>query len=269
MPKAHARRATNRLNTRSIRRRTRLHSTAEATISMTPAVSREIWQARRPKLAIGALVLVLVAALFVFFDTDQFYLFDFQVIGSKHLTKTEIVRASGIMGYNIFFVETQTVERALAKLPEVKSVHVTTSIPNHLTIEIEEREPVITWLRGAETYWVDADGISVKARTNLPELPVLRDVDQKPVKPGEKISPAAISTFRALHDVWPDAPRALEWSTARGLSFSDERGWKIYLGNADEMAGKIAEYRALVAMLVAQNAKIKFIDLGKGDPYYQ
>jgi hypothetical protein len=35
------------------------------------------------------------------------------------------------------------------------------------------------------------------------------------------------------------------------------------------MAGKMAILRALVAQLVAQNARIRFIDLGKGDPYFQ
>ncbi|MBI4786614.1 MAG: FtsQ-type POTRA domain-containing protein [Chloroflexi bacterium] len=269
MPRATPRRAMNRITTRPIGRRTRLHSTAEAAITRTPAMSREMWKARRPKLMVGGLILALVAALFVFFDTDQFYLFDFQVAGLQHLTKPEIARASGIAGYNIFFVETQQVERALVKLPEVKFAQVTASMPNHLTIAIEERKPEFAWVRGGETYWVDAEGIAFKARTNLPALPVMHDLDQTSVKPGQTISPAAFAALRALRDAWRESPRAFEWSTARGLSFSDERGWKIYLGDAEEMAGKLAEYRALVAMLLAQKIQVKFIDLGKGDPYYQ
>ena len=67
----------------------------------------------------------------------------------------------------------------------------------------------------------------------------------------------------------PESPRNLEWSAARGISFADGHGWKIYLGDANDMPGKIAMLRTLIAQLSAQNARIRFIDLGKGDPYYQ
>jgi hypothetical protein len=53
------------------------------------------------------------------------------------------------------------------------------------------------------------------------------------------------------------------------LSLTDEHGWKILFGDATDMDFKIAKLHALIPTLIAQGAKIKLIDLGKGDPYYQ
>lgn len=280
------RRATDRVAPRTTKSRTRLHLSTEGSArtrapaapapSATPravlrsrAESAAVWRARRPKLLAAAVVIALAAALAAFFITDQFYVYTIQVNGIEFLTQSEVERATGLVGYNIFFVEPAAAERALSRLPEVKTARVTTAVPNHLSIEIQERVPEMTWLRGSETYWVDADGVAFRARATLPELPTVRDLDQQPVKTGQALATDGRLAAQALRSAWRDAPRALEWSAARGLSFVDERGWKIYLGNAVEMAGKLTKYRALAAQLVATNAKIKFIDLGKGDPYYQ
>jgi cell division septal protein FtsQ len=269
MPKISHRRASDRVSTRPVRRKARLDAMTEATILTLPGTPRLTWREQRPKIAAGVLALALVGLMYAFFYTDQFYLFDVQVSGTKYLTQAEVEKTSGIVGYNIFFLETPAVERALKSLPEVQSVRITTAIPNHVTVEIQERQPQVIWVRGNETYWVDGSGTAFKARANLPGLPILRDLDQTPVKPGQPIQPPAILALQALRVAWPAAPRVIEWSTARGLQFNDEHGWRIYLGDASEMAGKVVMYRAIASQLVAQNAKIKFIDLGKGDPFYQ
>ena len=223
----------------------------------------------RPKILAAMLTLLLVSALTALFVLDLFYIFDFEVAGLRLLNKGEVERASGVAGYNIFFIDAHSVERTLAKLPEVKSVRVTTQLPNRMMVNIVERQPEVVWVHGAENYCVDADGIVFRARTNMPPLPVIHDVDQGAVKVGQRVSSTAIAAFHAFREAWNDGPRQVEWSSARGLAFTDEHGWKIYLGDAEEMAGKLAKLRVLVPQLVAQNTRVRFIDLGRGDPYYQ
>lgn len=250
-------------------RRTRRLQTAAAGVMPRALPLVKGWRPPRSKMLAAALTACLGLALFVLFDTDNFYVYDLQISGLQYLTPAEAQQASGVRGYNIFFVDARAVERALAKLPAVQTARVTSSLPNQVAIVIEERKPTLTWLRGNEMYWVDASGISFRARANLADLPVLRDLDQTPVQPGVPVKADALETFWELQSAYPDGPRALEWSKARGLAYTDEHGWKIYLGDANVMAGKVATLRALVAQLVAQHAQIKFIDLGQGDPYYQ
>lgn len=274
MPRKPRRRAVNRIAS-PVKRRVPLRLTTAGAqpgagiVLAVPAAPAAVWRTRRPKLVAAALVVALFAALLAFFNTDQFYVYNVEVVGNEFLTAAEVERATGVVGYNVFFIEPQSVERVLSRLPEVSGVRVTAAVPNHLTVAVTERVPDITWLRGSETYWVDADGIPFRARATLPELTVVRDLDQQPVKPGQVLTTGGLLAVQTLRAAWQDAPRAYEWSAARGLSFNDEHGWRIYLGDASEMAGKLAKYRAVTAQLVAVNAKIKFIDLGKGDPYYQ
>jgi cell division septal protein FtsQ len=252
------------------RRATRrnLHTAAQTTLH-APPLWGNLWAAQRSKIFAIVLVLALAAVLYVFFETDHFYVFDPGLVGAQYLTPAEIVKASGVRGYSIFFVDTRIVERALMKLPEVRFATVTTRLPNQVTVEIQERQPYIVWQRGGETYWVDGEGVCFRARANLTQLPVLRDLEPGILKPGERVPASTLAAFWALREAMPESPREVEWSAARGIAFTEGHGWKIYLGGANEMPSKIATLRALIAQLGAQNARIRFIDLGKGDPYYQ
>lgn len=218
-----------------------------------------------------ALVLIVLfgVGLYLFFDLDMFYVDRFEVAGLQYVTLSEVEKASGFLHYNIFFVDARAAERAISKMPEVKSAQVSTALPNHLIVKIEERQPELIWQRGPENYWVDAEGMVFRARMNSANLPTLRDADTSPIKLGQKLYPAPLAAYRSLIAEWKDAPRTLEWSNLRGLAYTDEHGWKIYLGDASEMAGKLAKLRALVPQLMGKNPPVKFIDVGKGDPYYQ
>jgi cell division septal protein FtsQ len=257
---------------RAVPRRThrRLHALAATErVGMVFPSLAGVWSAQRVKIIALVLALLIGGTLFEFFNSDLFYAYGFSVTGVQFLTEAEVERASGVIGYNIFFVDARSVEQALRKLPEVKAAHVATGLPNQVAIQVEERVPEITWLRGTESYWLDQDGLVFRARANLTELPSIRDLDQAVVKPGQPIQSNAFAAYNGLRAAWPGAPRAFEWSGARGLAYTDEHGWKIYLGDPSEMAGKLAKLRALVPQLVSQNARITFIDLSKGDPFYQ
>ena len=228
-----------------------------------------VWNVQQVKIIAAAFALLILGGLFEFFNGDSFYVYTFEVTGTKYLTKAEVEHTSGLIGYNIFFVDARTIEQALLKLPEVKSVHVSTGLPNQVAVQVEERTPEVAWLRGANAYWLDHNGMVFNARANLTQLPTIRDLDQATVKPGQPIQSDGFPAYHALRAAWPTAPQAFEWSSARGLSYIDEHGWKIYLGDSAEMAGKLAKLGALVPQLTSQNAHITFIDLSKGDPFYQ
>jgi cell division septal protein FtsQ len=254
---------------RRVNPRARYNIAAAASMPRAVPGVNIVRQIPRAKWLALLLIAALSIALYLFFDSDLFYAYEFDIAGAQTLSKKEIEKASGIAGYNIFFIEPREAERALAKLPEVKSARVTTALPNRVAIEIVERAPEIAWVRGNDLYWVTTDGIFLIARVNLPQLALIRDVDQRAITVGKPAHAEAVAAYRALRDAWSDGPRHFEWSNARGLSFVDERGWKIYLGTADRMSGKLAILRALIPYLVAQNKKINFVDLGKGEPYYQ
>lgn len=262
------RRGTRRPALRRIERRRRLYATALIS-NAVPSVAEPLPASRLPKIFAAGSLLLLMAALYEFATADIFYAFSLDTQGLGYLTRGQVEDASGIVGYNVFFIESGAVERSLRKLPEVRSAYVWIGMPNQVVVQIEERQPEIVWLRSGEVFWIDAEGMGFKARASRPDLPVVRDLDRSPVKPGQPVTAAAVSAVRAFRDAWPDAPRIFEWSLADGLTFTDEHGWKILLGDAREMDIKVAKLKALISLLIAQKTKVKFIDLGKGEPYFQ
>ncbi len=270
-PTSHVRPLRTVRGSRNVRPK-RVNAAANAANAQTlafPRLTTGDWHARRPKLLALAATILLGALVLAFFNFDLFYIFEPDVVGLQNLPKEEVIRASGVTGYNVFFVDAGSVERALSRLPEIKSVKVIPGLPNLLSIQITEREPAVVWQRGADKYWVDSDGIAFRPHGTIPDLATIRDLDQAAVKPGQKINTKALVAYGAVRTALPDAPRLFEWSAARGLAFTDERGWKIYLGDENGMTGKVVKFRALVQQLVEQKEQVKFIDLGKGDPYYQ
>ncbi|MBI3536793.1 MAG: FtsQ-type POTRA domain-containing protein [Chloroflexi bacterium] len=254
--------------TRRPTRRTRLHSTTSIASVNAPALPRKIIQ-RGQIVFLFLAVILFSAALYVLFATDLFYADEFQIEGAHYLTPVEIQRASGVAGFHIFFIDSNSVAKSLLRVPEIKTATVTTGLFNRVQVTVEERQPIFTWWRGNETYWVDSDGIGFTARAALSELPALRDLENTPIKSGQRVPGKIFDAWRALREAWPDSPRVFEWSNARGIALTDERGWKIYFGDANEMPGKVAILRALVPQLKEKKVNLKFIDLGQGEPFYQ
>jgi cell division protein FtsQ len=233
---------------------------------LVPSPSPSSWRAKF--FATFALILML-GLLYEFLSEDLFFVYKLEVQGINYLSQTEVESASRVSGFNIFFIEPGTVERTLRQLPEIKSVHVATGLPNILLVQIEERTPTALWLKGNQTAWVDDEGYAFQMRSQRNDLPIVRDLDLGELKPGKRVQPAAMIAVRAVRDGWADAPRNFEWTAAGGLSTTDVRGWRILFGDATDMDFKIAKLQAMIPTLVAQGARIKLIDLGKGDPYYQ
>ena len=250
----------------SARARTRFETLA--TLNIHP-FSRQTMLAWRPKICALVLLVLLVAGLYEFFADGWFFVEQIDVQGLNILTQSEVERASGATGYNIYFLEPTRVERALAKMPEVKSAQVMLGMPNSMLVQLEERVPEIVWLKGDGAYWVDAEGIAFKARSPRADLPTVRDLDPTGVQAGRRVAPAAFNALKTLRAAWQQSPKNFEWSPTNGLSAVDEHGWKIIFGDASDMDLKIVKLKALIPRLVAQGARIKFIDLGKGEPFYQ
>ena len=73
-----------------------------------------------------ALVLLLacVIGMFQLGNHDMFYVYVLSIEGNAIVPQTEIESASGVMNWNVFFIEPIVVESALKRLPEVKHAHV-------------------------------------------------------------------------------------------------------------------------------------------------
>jgi cell division protein FtsQ len=116
------------------------------------------------------------------------------------MTREEVLSKTGIReGLNIFSLNLEAAQKALALIPEVKSASVQRNLPNTVTISIEARRPV-AWVAPGDTgadpstmetsCLVDEDGVMIKPQgfeASHTRLPVVYGVPTEQWRIGDKI----------------------------------------------------------------------------------
>ncbi len=128
-----------------------------------------------------------LAAVWFFWFSDFLAVSELTVKGCSALRAEQITDVAKVaVGTPMISVDETEIEARVAKIPEVKSVQVSTSWPNKVNIEIVERTPIYRLQVAGDFFWVDEDGVrftSAKEQENLPLLQlespnnrILRDV---------------------------------------------------------------------------------------------
>src|SRR5689334_14006711 len=90
--------------------------------------------------------------------------------GAALVPGEEIYAQSGIARQHIFWVDPLKVKENVESIPGIAQATVTVQWPNIVTIVVRERAPVVTWIEGEHTWWVDDTGQKFAARGDLPGL---------------------------------------------------------------------------------------------------
>jgi hypothetical protein len=92
---------------------------------------------------------------------DTFYIRDPEIVGNQHIGREEIREAANVVGINIFWIHPRQVEERIRAIRGVKNVRVHCVLPAKVTIEVEERKPVILWRVEAQSkdFWLDEEGL--------------------------------------------------------------------------------------------------------------
>ena len=256
-----------------------------ARVRRTPKVFRHSRFAIRYLLLL-LLVAVAAGALWLALD-DRFYIYHANVVGAVRVSHDEVFRASGLLGLHILWARPAEIEtRVLAALPTLESARVACRLrPPALsaglpaascTITVVERQPRVMWDEDGQLWWIDAEGVIFPASTSLPPMggdeggadawlvrgPLPRDGDSRL---DERVRVALAELWAAGADVSPP----FTYVPGRGLVFTDERGWRVIVGQGPGMAGRLQVLEWLAADLEARGLTPRFVDVRFSDaPYY-
>lgn len=212
--------------------------------------------------ALGWLVAWLLTA-------DEFFVDGLTLRGNEVVSAEEIYRQSRLDGMNIFLVNTGWLEEAIAQIPAVKAARVRCRLPNRVIVEVEERRAEIVWQVGEARYLVDAEGMVLPAKGEPDRALIIEDLEARPVRPGDRVDPEAIEAAHRLSSLLPEV-RVFEYSRAEGMSFTNERGWRVRLGMSDDLEAKVATLKALSQRIIEKGIHVELIDLRfKGSSYYR
>lgn len=270
------------------RKKQRRFETAGMAVLGRVRVKRPSKTIRNSRFAIRGLLLLLpvvvsAGALWLTLD-DRFYVYHADVVGAVRVSPDEVFRASGLPGLHILWVRSAVVEdRILATLPSLESARVVCGLQPvtlsdgllaQCTIAVVGRRPRMIWNDDGQLWWIDAYGVIFPAHPSFPPIggeeggegwlvrgPLPQDEDGRLDEP---VRVALAELWAVGVDVSP-----LLYVPDRGLMFTDERGWRVIVGQGPGMAERLQVLEWLTADLKARGLTPRFVDVRISDaPYY-
>ena len=225
-------------------------------------------------------VALLGTALYFAFNSPQLQVAQAQVTGNHMLTPAEINTSLNIAGKPAFLLIPSELEKQLRlSYPELLSAKVDVTLPNIVSVQVTERQPVIRWQQGDGYTWVSEDGIAFRPHGDdsalisvvaLAAPPTEVNVSTDPLTPAPFISAEMVQSLKGLAGHVPQGVPIL-YDTASGFGWNDPRGWRVYFGtSARDVELKMRVYESLVASLTQRGIRPALINVTyPAAPYYR
>jgi len=225
------------------------------------------------------MVLLLGTGLYLAWTLPEFRVNTAQITGNQRVPAEEINAALELNDRPIFLLTpTYIREQALRAFPELASVEATFDLPNIITVNVTERQPVIQWQQDGGFAWIDETGRAFRPRGDAPGLVVVQALGAPPaitVLEQDTLAPAPFiteGTVEALVALAPHVPAGtpILYDPVTGFSWTDGRGWQAVFGNGENMEVKARVYQAMVDWLTQRGVRPNLINVAYPDaPFYR
>ena len=222
---------------------------------------------------------VLGLVIYLAFHLPQLRVAEAQVVGNRLVTPADVNSVLNIAGQPVFLLKPADLETRLRlNYPELVAVQVTVSLPNHVSVNLTERQPVIRWEQGGGYTWIAEDGVAFKPRGEIMELiPVVAEAGPPvgggavdPLNPAPFISTEMVQSLKGLAGHVPSGTPIL-YDARMGFGWNDPRGWRVYFGtSANDVELKIHVYESMVESLMQRGIRPALINVTYPTaPYYR
>ena len=233
-------------------------------------LSRIRWRRIGAVLAIAGVFAGLVALYF----SPALRVHEIEVVGATTISTADVEALAGLDRASLLTADLSAAELRIEELAMVKAATITRAWPQTVSIAIVERTPWAVWQTGARAYAVDNEGVVLVG--DAPEGAPVISVSGAEVglEPGQIVDQDAVALARLLTERVP-AELALnvatfEWSGDRGLVITTDSGYRVVLGDSQDMDYKLAVWREIEAKLGRANMTGHVLDLRFGDrPSFQ
>ena len=169
------------------RQRVKPRSGSPAAPALPPAVRGAAGGLFRFAALVVAASLLLLAGWALVATSPVFAVKEVEVLGTRHLSRLEILRASGIgAGSNLLALPVARLEKRIGELGWVASVRVVRRLPGAVRITVRERRPFCLALVKGRLYYLDHElrSFAPVGRERIPSLPVITGLT-----PADLVSP--------------------------------------------------------------------------------
>lgn len=242
--------------------------------SLVEKKRKEREKKRRERRKKQQISLALIFALIIFLLLFFLFLFrssifkikkeNITISGIKNVKKEEVIKVLQLPeGATIFTISTREIGRRILQNPWVESVKVGRRFPNGLSIKIRERKPLALISFNNSTFLVDEEGFIIKAvsEDKVLHVPLIHDLDLKPVKPGQKIKNDTLeNALKILNSLPPSLYEKIKVVSApkvERITLFTDGGLEILFGSSEKVEEKVK----VLLEILKKGEKLIFVDL--------
>lgn len=236
---------------------------AEIRLPSVPAVRN------RSRVLSGLMSGIFLLSLILLLNTPLFTVEKVEVQGAQRFSSEEITRAINAAGLSSFLIDPEEITRdLLLTYPGLRDVQVEVQWPAEVSIELVEREPVLSWNYDGHVRWVDDRGVAFEPHGKGKDITVINSPVLPPTLEHRFVDPQLVQAVSILGKEIPQ-DAVLEYDQNRGLGWRDPRGWMVYFGkDADDLNEKLVIYQTVTETLESKGIQPQLISVEYVDGTY-
>lgn len=221
----------------------------------------------------GILIVLLLAAGYVFLSLPIWRITEISVGGTEMLVPNEIRDLSGVpLGENLFFSSLARTRENLRKITAIKEYHIYRIPPATVLINLKERKPIAVLVLQSKSAVIDEDGYILNRNPNLTlnvpnmtELPVISGLGTREYNGEEQVDPQAaqliVEIVSELASLLGSRRLQLETGGFDQISFSLDDILLVKVGRNLDVRRKMDVFKALLPEIEGRWDQVAYVDV--------
>jgi len=223
----------------------------------------------RRALAVAALIGALAAVVAVYFS-PLLRVQNVNVVGTVAIPPDEIAAMVDVDGESMIAVDFGEAREQIEANPLVKGLGFEKHWPQTIEVTVVERVTWGSWIVGETTYAIDDEGVVLPFAAPAAPAPAIRATNSTAIlSAGDHTDADAVLLARTLTEQVPARLglnlTALEWQNASGLTLTNDAGYRVVIGDSENIDYKLAVWAQIEAEVGRENMAGRTLDLRFGD----
>jgi cell division protein FtsQ len=251
------------------------HRAIRGEVLVDEATARRLRRRRIRRTAIAVGLIAIVPTLALLYLSPAARVQNVEVVGASHIDRAEVESLASLQGDSMLRLDIDGAEQRIRYLPSLKAVRIEQEWPQTVRIFIEERQPWAYWQVGDKRYVIDQEGIVLADVSPADGAPTVNDLTN-PVRlvAGDRVDTDAVDLTRFLAvrvpEVVATTPVAYEYSNEKGLALNADAGYRVVIGDSQNIEYKLAVWKEIEEMLGRGGMSGHVLDLRfEGRPAFQ
>ena len=244
-------------------------------IIMDKETAHRVHLARWRRFVSAFLVVAIISAAIGLYTSPLLRVQKVEVVGATAVSADEVNSLARLEGDSMMRLDFASAEERVETIPMVQSARLERRWPQTVRVVITERTPWAFWQAGEDRYVIDTEGVVLPGSVPLENAPVISDVSGPlRLSPGDHVDGDAVFLARALLDRVPATlamnVASLEYSPQQGLALTTDAGYRVVVGDSQNVDYKLAVWQAIEGRLGRETMAGHVLDLRFGDrPSFQ